>query len=159
VSPLARAARQLDFAVEALTSTLLAVIVVINGGELIARNFFNYSFAWAHEVNLLLATWTYFAGMAMVVYRKGDITVEYFSSLLPAKARQAWIVLVHCVVLGVLVTIIWYCWVLMKLQAPFKTTGLGIPNPCFSAAVFVGCTLMLFYGVVQTIEAVKEKAA
>jgi TRAP-type C4-dicarboxylate transport system permease small subunit len=155
---LAHFSRQVDLAVEALTSTLLAVIVVVNGGELVARNFFNYSFAWAHEVNLLLATWTYFAGMAMVVYRKGDITVEYFSSLLPARARRAWIVLVNFVVLGVLVTIIWYCWVLMKLQAGFKTTGLGIPNPWFSAAVFAGCAVMLFHGVVQTLEALKEKA-
>lgn len=158
MSVLAGLARRVDLSVEVLTSTLLAVVVLINGGELVARNFFNYSFAWAHEVNLLLATWIYFTGMAMVVYRKGDITVEYFSALLPARARHAWIVLVHFVVLGVLATIIWYAWVLMKLQSGFKTTGLGIPNPWFSAAVFVGCALMLFYGVVQTLEALKEKA-
>jgi TRAP-type C4-dicarboxylate transport system permease small subunit len=150
VNFLARASRQTDRAVEVLTSTLLAAIVLINGLELVARNFFNYSFVWAHEVDLLLGSWVYFVGMTMVYYRNADITVEYFSGLLPERGQRIWVAVCNVVTLGVLAVIAWYCWVLMKLQLPFKTTGMGIPNPFFSAPVFVSALVMGLHVTVHT---------
>ena len=152
MSPLARASRHLDLAAEVVTSALLAAIVLINGLELVGRNLFNYSFVWAHELNLLLATWTYFIGMTLVYSRNGDITVEYFTNLLPVRARRVWIAVTHVAVLCVLAVIIWYCWVLMQLQWGFRTTGLGIPNPWFSAAVFVSAVLMVLHVVPRVVE-------
>ena len=147
---LARASRQVDRAVEVLTSTLLALIVLINGLELVARNFFNYSFVWAHELNLLLGSWVYFVGMTMVYYRNADITVEYFSGLLPERGQRIWVAVCNAVTLGVLAVIAWYCGVLMLLQLPFKTTGMGIPNPLFSAPVFVSAFVMALHVTVHT---------
>ena len=147
---LARVSRQIDQGVEALTSTLLAIIVVINGLELVARNFFNYSFVWAHEINIVLANWVYFVGMTMVYYRNADITVEYFSGLLPPRAQRAWLVWCNFVVLGVLAVIVWYCWVLIQLQTGFRTTGMGIPNPWFSAPVLVSAVIMGLHVARQT---------
>lgn len=142
MSTLARSSRQLDRAAEVVTSALLFAIVLVNGLELVGRNLFNYSFVWAHEVNLLLGTWTYFIGMTLVYSRNSDITVEYFSNLLPAHAQRVWILICNIIVLGVLAVILWYCWVLMQLQTGFRTTGLGIPNPWFSAAVFASAVIM-----------------
>jgi TRAP-type transport system small permease protein len=158
VSFLARASRQTDRTVEVVTSTLLGVVVLINGLELVARNFFNYSFVWAHELNLLLATWVYFLGMTMVYYRNADITVEYFTGLLPAGAQRIWIALCHLVVIGVLAVIAWYCAVLIHLQADFKTTGLGIPNPLFSAPVFLSALLMALHVMVHTQKIIRNEA-
>ena len=152
MSPLARASRHLDLAAEVVTSALLVAIVLINGLELVGRNLFNYSFVWAHEVNLLLGTWTYFIGMTLVYSRNADITVEYFSSLLPERAQRVWIAVTHVVVLGVLAVIVWYCWVLIRLQAGFRTTGLGIPNPWFSAAVLVSAVLMALHVLPRMVE-------
>src|SRR6185295_7373389 len=78
---LANLSRHLDQAAEVVTSTLLAVVVLINGVELVGRNFFNYSHVWVHELNLLLGTWTYFIGMTLVYSRNADITVDYFTNL------------------------------------------------------------------------------
>lgn len=150
MSRLARLARRVDLCAEVLTSALLAAVVLLNGGELVARNFFNYSIAWAHEVNLLLATWVYFIGMTMVVHRKGDIVVEYVTQFLPPRAHRAWLAAVNLAVLAALATIAWYCWVLIELQAGFRTTGLGIPNPAFSAAVLVGAAIMALHVIVQS---------
>ena len=152
MSVLARASRHLDLAAEFVTSALLAVIVLINGLELVGRNFFNYSFVWAHEVNLLLATWTYFIGMTLVYSRNADITVEYFSNLLPGRARRVWIGVTHVVALGVLAIIVWYSWVLIQLQTGFRTTGLGIPNPWFSAAVLVSAVMMALHVLPRLVE-------
>ena len=158
MSFLARASRQADRAVEALTSTLLALIILVNGLELVGRNFFNYSFVWAHEINLLLGSWVYFVGMTMVYYRNADITVEYFSGLLPERGQRIWIAVCNVVTLGVLAVIAWYCGVLMLLQLPFKTTGMGIPNPFFSAPVFVSALIMGLHVSVQTMDILKKKA-
>ena len=152
MSPLARASRHLDLAAEVLTSALLVAIVLINGLELVGRNLFNYSFVWAHEVNLLLGTWTYFIGMTLVYSRNADITVEYFSNLLPAHARRAWIAVTRILVLAVLAVIVWYCWVLIKLQTGFRTTGLGIPNPWFSAAVLASAVVMALHVLPRIVE-------
>ena len=152
MSALARASRHLDLAAEAVTSSLLAAIVLINGLELVGRNLFNYSFVWAHEVNLLLATWTYFIGMTLVYSRHADITVDYFTNLLPERGRRAWIAATHVVVLCVLAVIVWYCWVLIRLQTGFRTTGLGIPNPWFSAAVLVSAVVMAMHVLPRVVE-------
>jgi TRAP-type transport system small permease protein len=157
VTALARLSRHIDQAVEVLTSTCLAVIVVINGLELLARNFFNYSFAWAHEVNLLVACWVYFVGMTMVYYRNADITVEYFSMLLPPRAQRVWLVVCNLAVLGVLAVIVWYCWVLMRLQTGFRTTGMGIPNPWFSAPVLLSGLIMALHVAHHTAEIIRSK--
>jgi TRAP-type C4-dicarboxylate transport system permease small subunit len=152
VSALARTARHLEQAAEVITSTLLAIIVLVNGIELVGRNFFNYSHVWVHEVNLLLGTWTYFIGMTLVYSRNADITVEYFTNLLPERGRRIWLAICNVVVLGVLAVIAWYCWVLMQLQWGFRTTGLGIPNPWFSAAVFASALVMAVHVTHHTLE-------
>ena len=154
---LARASRHLEQAAEVVTSALLVVIVLVNGLELVGRNFFNYSFVWAHEVNLLLGTWTYFVGMTLVYARNADITVEYFSNLLPPRAHRAWLVVCNLAVLCVLAVIAWYGWVLMSLQYGFRTTGLGIPNPAFSAAVFVSALLMALHVTHHSAEILRRR--
>jgi TRAP-type C4-dicarboxylate transport system permease small subunit len=157
VTVLARASRHLELAAEVVTSTLLVIIVLINGLELVGRNFFNYSFVWAHEVDLLLGTWTYFIGMTLVYAKNADITVEYFSGLLPPRAHRIWLVVCNVVVLGVLAVIVWYCWIVIRLQYGFRSTGLGIPNPAFSAAVLVSALLMATHVVHHSAEILRRR--
>lgn len=154
---LARASRHLEQAAEVVTSTLLVIIVLENGLELVGRNFFNYSFVWVHELNLLLGTWTYFIGMTLVYARNADITVEYFSNLLPAAAQRVWLVVCNGVVLGVLTVIAWYCWVLIQLQYGFRTPGLGIPNPAFSAAVLASAFVMALHVAHHSAEILRRR--
>jgi len=150
VTALARISRRIDQGAEVLTSALLAGVVLINGLELAARNLFNYSFVWAYEVNLLLAAWVYFVGMTVVYYRNADITVQYLTAFLPEGAQRIWVVACNLIVLAVLAVIAWYTWVLIELQTGFRTTGLGIPNPWFSAPVLAGAVLMAVHVASQT---------
>jgi TRAP-type C4-dicarboxylate transport system permease small subunit len=63
-----------------------------------------------------------------------------------------WLAVTHVAVLGVLAVIVWYCWVLIRLQSGFRTTGLGIPNPWFSAAVLVSAVLMALHVLPRMVE-------
>jgi TRAP-type C4-dicarboxylate transport system permease small subunit len=140
---LARASAAIGAALDAATMACLAVIVAINGLELVARNLANHSFVWAHEVNLLLANWMYFLGIVLVYRRGGDVVVGLVLDRLGPGARRFWAVACHAISAIVFALIAVEGWALVELQWPFRTTGLGIPNPAFSAPVAIGGALLV----------------
>jgi TRAP-type C4-dicarboxylate transport system permease small subunit len=140
---LARASAAIDAVLEPATSLFLAIILVINGVELSARNLANYSFVWAHEINLLLANWVYFLGIVLVYRRGGDVVVGFIFDRLGPRARRVWAVACHAVSAVVFAVIAVEGWALVELQWPFHSTGLGVPNPAFSAPVAVGGALLV----------------
>lgn len=130
------------------TCLMLAAIVAIGGLELCARNIFNHSFVWAHEVTILLANWVYFLGICIVYERRGDVTVGVVAAILKnSRLRRFWSALCEVVSAVVFATIAWYGWELLKLQAPFHTTGLRIPNPAFSAPAVIGAAVLALLSV------------
>lgn len=134
--------------IDVATCLMLAAIVAIGGLELCARNIFNHSFVWAHEVTILLANWVYFLGICIVYEKRGDVTVGVVNAILRnARLRRAWSALCEIVSAAVFATIAWYGWELLKLQAPFHTTGLRIPNPAFSAPAVVGAAVLTLLSI------------
>lgn len=130
------------------TCLMLAAIVVIGGLELCARNIFNHSFVWAHEVTILLANWVYFLGVCIVYEQRGDVTVGVVSALLKnTRLRRLWAAACDVISAIVFATIAWYGWELLKLQAPFHTTGLRIPNPAFSAPAVIGAVVLALLSI------------
>ena len=140
---LARASAAIDAVLESATSACLAVVLAINGAELVARNLANHSFVWAHEIDLLLANWMYFLGIVLVYRRGGDVVVGFVFDWLNPRARRFWAVVCHAISAAVFAVIAVEGWALIELQWPFRTTGLGIPNPAFSAPVAVGGALLV----------------
>ena len=141
--PLARAAAAIESALDVVTMACLAIVVAINGVELVARNFANHSFVWAHEINLLLANWMYFLGICLVYRRGGDVVVGFIFDHLPPRARRAWTIACHVISAAVFALIAVEGRVLIELQWPFRSTGLGIPNAAFSAPVAIGGALLV----------------
>lgn len=139
--------------VEILTCLFLAAVVLIHGLELLARNFFNYSYVWAHEVNILLANWVYFLGICIVYHLKGDVSVTFFARALAPPYRRAWAVFCHLVSGAVFAIIAFYGWELVKLQAPYRTTGLGIPNMAFSLPVVISGVVLVVITLRHAVEA------
>src|SRR5262245_58570859 len=139
----ARVSAAIDAVLDAGTMACLAIVVSINGVELVARNLANHSFVWAHEVNLLLANWMYFLGIVLVYRRGGDVVVGFVFDRLGPDARRFWAVACHVLSAAVFALIAVEGWALIELQWPFRTTGLGIPNPAFSAPVAIGGALLV----------------
>lgn len=129
--------------IDAATCLMLAAIVAIGALELAGRNFFNHSFVWAHECALLLASWVYFLGICIVYQHKGDVTVGFLVDRLGPTARRLWAAVCHLTGAVFFAIVAVHGWELLKLQAPFRTTGLGIPNPAFSAPVVVGAAILV----------------
>src|SRR5258706_7410652 len=142
----------LDRTVARVTGGLLCVIIAINALEIVARTLFEHSFIWLYESNLLLANWTYFLGICLVVSHSGDITVDFLYDRFGSTVQRAWLIAVNLVGMATLGVVAWYGGLLIQLQMPFRSTGFGIPNPLFSLPVVLGAVFMILMLARQSLD-------
>ena len=128
---------------EVLTSTLLVIIIVINGMEIFTRAVLNNSLFWVFEVNLLLGSWIYFIGICLVYYRRGDITVELLFNRLPWRVQRIYLIALNVIIVAILAVIIFHGYRLLLVQARTATMGVKIPNHLFSLPVVLGSGSMI----------------
>lgn len=124
------------------TDLLLVALVINNLMEMAARGFWNTSIGWVFEVNLLIAIWLYFVGIYQVYFRRGDISVDVIMRRASLKAQRLVAIAIDIVIVATLVMISWYAVQLILVQWPFKTPGLRLPNPMFTAPVLIGSVFM-----------------
>lgn len=122
----------------AIAAAALAVIILINGLEIVSRTFFHVSYAWIYETNLLLAAWSYFLGIIPVYARNGDVSVVGLKQLLPLRAHAGFDRALQLVSMVTFAIAAWFAWELILLQLPFRTPGSGLPNAAFTAPLLLG---------------------
>lgn len=132
----------LNLACRWTTGLLLAGVVLSNAAEVVLRTAFATSLAWIFEINILCATWIYFIGVCQVYHRRGDIAVDALARFLPQGGRVAWAWLVDLLCVGTFFVIGWQGVLLMMLQWPFRTPGVGLPSALYSAPVVIGAVIM-----------------
>jgi TRAP-type C4-dicarboxylate transport system permease small subunit len=126
----------------ALTIAILAIILAVNGMEILARSFLARSFAWIYEVNLLLAAWLYFMGIVLVYRHGGDITMVGLKTILPRHLHDGFDRAVNAASAAVFLVVAWQGWLLIELQWPFRTPGVGIPRIAYTAPLVIGMVLV-----------------
>ena len=124
------------------TNLLLALLVINNLLEMMARTLFGTSIGWVFEIDLLLAIWLYFLGIFQVYFRRGDISVDVVMRKLPLHVQRWVAILIDVVIVGTLLMISWHAVQLIMVQWPFKSPGLRLPNPLFTAPVLIGSVMM-----------------
>lgn len=122
----------------AATVLLLAAIMAINGLEIAGRSLLSLSLSWIHETNLLLASWMYFLGIYLVYRRGGDIAMVGLVQLLPQRARGPWRRLLRLVTAAVFLLVGWQAVLLIELQWPFRTLGVGYRRAAFTLPLALG---------------------
>lgn len=156
---LAQFLRQADRVIEAVTSTILVVIVAINAAEIVTRSFFSHSFDWIHEINLLLANWLYFLGICLIYYRQQDITIDFVLRLFQGRLRAPFLIAINLLTIATLLVVAWYGAELLALQANYKTMGLGLRNHWFSLPVVIGAVVMIAIVLCQSFDLWLRRAA
>lgn len=124
------------------TNLLLTLLVANNLLEMAARGFWGTSINWVFEVNLLTAIWLYFIGIYQVYYRRGDISVDVIMRQTSVWAQRWTAIVIDIVIVCTLIMISWQALQLILVQWPFKTPGLRLPNPLFTAPVLIGSVFM-----------------
>jgi len=135
-------------AAESAAAAILVIIFAINALEIGARsNYFNHSFEWIYEVNLLLSAWLYFLGIVPVYYRGGDVTLRGYERIFTGRARDFYRAALEVVTAGTFGALAWFAWTLIELQLPFRTPGMRIPNALFTLPVLLGLGALALVGV------------
>ena len=94
------------------------------------------------EVNLLTAIWLYFIGIYQVYFRRGDISVDVIMRRVAMRTQRWMAIAIDIAIVCTLLMISWYAVQLLQVQWPFKTPGLRLPNPLFTAPVLIGSVFM-----------------
>ena len=129
-------------AVLAIAVAILAAILAANGMEIVARSFLARSFSWIYEINLLLAAWLYFLGIVLVYRHGGDITMVGLKTLLPRHLHGGFDRAINAASAAIFLVVAWQGWLLVELQWPFRTPGVGIPRAAYTAPLVIGVTLV-----------------
>lgn len=121
---------------------ILAAILAVNGLEIVTRSFLGHSFAWIYEINLLLASWLYFLGIVLVYRHGGDITMVGLKTLLAQRRHAGFDRAVNAISAAIFLVVAWQSWLLIELQWPFRTPGVGIPRAAYSLPLAIGVALV-----------------
>jgi len=92
--------RALDWILDRVTLVLLAVLLLVVGGQVFSRYALNHSLFWSEELARYLFIYLVFLGSAIVLRRNGHIQVSFFVERLPAGMRRGVAVLVDLLLLG-----------------------------------------------------------
>jgi TRAP-type C4-dicarboxylate transport system permease small subunit len=84
---------------------LIAVIVVLS---VIFRYIFNDSLAWAEDASKFLLVWLAFLGAPLGFRHGAHVSIELLPSGLPEWLRRLIRACVHAIVLGLMLTLVWY---------------------------------------------------
>ena len=144
--------RAIDRVEEVATSTLLVVVIVINGMEIFSHSVLNQSLHWVYEINLLLGNWIYFLGICLVYYNKKDIVLKIVDRFFNEKFMNIYLIAINIIIVVILFIIIYYGWLLLLIQAKTKSMDLGIPNFYFSMPVVIGSVSIILIVVKQSLD-------
>ncbi len=86
---------------EWLVIVLVAAMAVIINLQIVARYLFDAPYIWPEEVSRLLLVWMSFIGAAALMRRGGDIAVDTFTALMPARARRVAFIVRDVLMIGV----------------------------------------------------------
>ena len=88
-----------------MRAVALAVIVAINGANVVGRYFFGSPLPWAEELMLYLMIFVVFAGAAVATWRGAHIGIDALVTRLPKNIQRAAHVLMSFFSIAVLLTV------------------------------------------------------
>lgn len=71
-----------------ISVTGFSVLLALLFTNVVSRNLVGNSFAWIDELSKFIFTWIMFLGMAMCIYKKRLIGMEFFTSKLPENINK-----------------------------------------------------------------------
>ena len=100
---------------------------------------------WADEAPRAFFLWMTYLGIAVATKQGKNIRVTHFIDKIPAKPRVYLETFMHCLVLVMLLTLVWFNIPILKLQSGGSMLSTGWSFLWLYSPVTVGSSLMLFY--------------
>ena len=135
----------LEKALHYISGLLLMIIATIVFVAVVMRYVFNEPPLWADEAPRVFFLWMTYLGIAVATKRGRNIRVTHFIDKFAPKPLVILETFMHCLVLIMLGTLIWYSIPILKLQAGGSMLSTGWSFLWLFTPVTVGSILMLFY--------------
>ena len=135
----------LEKALYYISGLLLIIIATIVFTAVVMRYVFNEPPLWADEAPRVFFLWMTYLGIAVATKQGRNIRVTHFIDKVAPKPRVILEIFMHCLVLAMLATLIWYSFPILKLQAGGSMLSTGWSWLWLYTPVTVGSILMLFY--------------
>lgn len=136
----------LDRLEEGLLAFSLAVMVVINFGNVLSRYIFHASWSFSEEIMVILFVYNSFLGASLAYRRKAHMGFSAVLDSLPDGLRKILMIL-SVVLSSSLMILLFFCgWDMVKGQMQYgqRTPALGLPEAVAGSIIPIGSVLIAF---------------
>ena len=140
-----------DVIAYAIVVVATTVMVVTTGLQVVFRVIVAHPLYWSEEVSRYAFVWAVFIGSAITVKGQAHIAVDYLVGFFPQRIRTVLQYVVPTIVAIFLVTVISQSFRVVRVNMRQTSPAIGIPMGYVYLAIPVGCALMLFYTIINTL--------
>ncbi len=144
--------RQVEFLEQVILRLLAALLFLITVGvfiQVVLRYAAHKSFLWGEELSIFGFVWCIYLGAAVNVHRRTNFAFEFFTDLLPHRARILHRIAVDLTLLGCCAIIMWHGWTFSLLSLKRYSPALGISLFLPSVVVPLASFMMIVAIVLQ----------
>jgi TRAP-type C4-dicarboxylate transport system permease small subunit len=133
-----------EYLEEMILIVLLICMVLIMGGQILARYCLNQSLSWSEELTQYLFVWSTFISISYCVKKRISIKIEQFIGILPEKGKTWLRLFRHTLVFVFCVIMLPYCvtYVQQAVDSQATSAALHIPMYFIQSAPLVGFILL-----------------
>jgi TRAP-type C4-dicarboxylate transport system permease small subunit len=136
------------------TVSILIVLCVITFLQVIYRYVLNDPLSWSEEVVRYLLVWITFLGITLAVYKRTEMSVSFFTQLVPAKVNRFIDIVMTVIILAFLVLFTMEGFDFAFESMMILTIALQIPYTWINLAAPVGGVFMILLYSLRLIAAV-----
>ena len=127
----------------AVSIAFLALMVAINGIEIVGRGLFGRSFVWVQEVSILSAMWVYFFAYGLIAKDEEYIRVDLFANFAGPAARIVISLFARLATIAFHATVLWFGIEAWRFLGLFRTSILDWPESLFVLPILIGAADIL----------------
>lgn len=103
-------------------SILLFLMMALTFADVVARYLLNRPIRGGFEITELTLLVLIFAGLPLVSHADEHVTMDFIDRILPPRARQAWIRVMHAVCAAIMFFLTWQVWIKATRIASYSDT-------------------------------------
>ncbi|MBL8691137.1 MAG: TRAP transporter small permease subunit [Rhodospirillaceae bacterium] len=121
----------------------LALMVAINGIEIVGRGLFGRSFVWVQEISIMSAMWVYFFAYGLIAKDEEYIRVDLFATFAGPAAKAAVALFARLATIAFHATVLWFGIEAWRFLGLFRTSILDWPESLFVLPILIGAADIL----------------
>lgn len=136
----------LDKIAEILIVVMLGAMVIITGGQIVCRLFFN-ALSWSEEATRYLLIWSTMFGAGCVYKHSGHISISVLQDALPEKAKNILQIVIHVLCMILFAQVVFYGIKYFGKQGSQLSAAMRLPMRYVYTCIPIGSGLMFFHAL------------